>query len=572
MNQRERMIVVMLICLLLVWLFYVSPKLFPPQRPTPPQEQTESPAAIADEPMIPALPLSSTESRVESPPLTVKPIELTSHLRNGVMEVELTSHGAGVKTVTLYKYQLDNNGSSPVMLRSYGGIPALALGNFFDADASAAYEMRQSMNQVVFERLTSTGVRVRKTFELDEEGEYGEASEYLIKCRMEIIPPEGRGVSLKNVTVSVGTAGGLRPKDAGTYLGVDWHDGSLPHFLALTDLQKLPVTIQPQAQWIAVKNQYFTMVLTPRQPAVGGEARVLKLHPDEFAPAGAVRDAVTASLLVSAEETLSYGPIMLEYILYAGPKEYRHLRAMGKSQEEVLQFGRFFMWRFTWMSALCKLMLIGLVWIHEIVRNWGVAIIVLTTIIRLIFWPVTGYGARQMKKMQALQPEMKKLQEKYGKDMQKFQIELQKLYKHHKVHPMGGCLPALIQIPFMIAFWSILISATELWNARFLWIQDLSRPDSLFMMGKVRFDLMLLLMGASQFWQAWLMPSTDSNQRMIGLLMPVAMIVMMYMWDFSSALVLYWTVGNLFTILQTYLTHKPTQEAVPAIQPPSKSK
>ena len=119
---------------------------------------------------------------------------------------------------------------------------------------------------------------------------------------------------------------------------------------------------------------------------------------------------------------------------------------------------------------------------------------------------------------------------------------------------------------------SILITATELWGAQFLWVQDLSQPDSIFTMGVIRFDLMLILMGATQFWQAWLTPSPDPQQRTMALVMPMVMVVMMYMMKFSAALVLYWTIGNIFTIVQTYMTHKPDESAAALVKPNPKLK
>ena len=122
-------------------------------------------------------------------------------------------------------------------------------------------------------------------------------------------------------------------------------------------------------------------------------------------------------------------------------------------------------------------------------------------------------------------------------------------------------------MPFFIAFYSILVSATELWGGHFLWIKDLSQADCLFMIGFIRFDLLLLLMAASQFWQGYLTPSPDPQQRTMALMMPLVMTVMMYFWSLSAALILYWTVSNLFTIVQTYLTHKPTKREMTPVKP-----
>jgi YidC/Oxa1 family membrane protein insertase len=194
-------------------------------------------------------------------------------------------------------------------------------------------------------------------------------------------------------------------------------------------------------------------------------------------------------------------------------------------------------------------------------------IVLITVILKLIFWPLTAASTRSMKRMQALAPEVAALKEKYKDDQQKFVQKQMELWKKNKVSPMGGCLPMLIQTPVFIGFYTMIRSAIELRGAHFMWVSDLSKPDTLFMIPGLDFpfNLLPLLMGASMLWQSHVTPPSpgmDPSQQKIMRYMPLLFLVFLY--NFSAGLALYWTVNNLLTIMQTKLT-KSKQPVVPSV-------
>jgi YidC/Oxa1 family membrane protein insertase len=231
------------------------------------------------------------------------------------------------------------------------------------------------------------------------------------------------------------------------------------------------------------------------------------------------------------------------YTLYAGPKQYSELSRFRNYQVDVMEFGR--------LGAIGKILLRAMVFFHGLLPNYGIAVILLTCLIRLVFWPLTHKSGQSMRKMQELQPEIAKIKATI-KDPKKQQVATMALYKEHKVNPVGGCLPMLIQIPVFIALFVVLRSAIELRFAPFLWIRDLSEPENLFP-GLIPYvsglNLLPLIMTALQVWQQKLTPAGgDPAQQKMMTWMPVIMLVFFY--NFASGLVLYWTVNQALMIVQ----------------------
>jgi YidC/Oxa1 family membrane protein insertase len=205
--------------------------------------------------------------------------------------------------------------------------------------------------------------------------------------------------------------------------------------------------------------------------------------------------------------------------------------------------------------------------------------VLITVLIKVLFWPLTAASTRSMKRMQALAPEMAVLKEKYKDDMQKLTQKQWELYRKNKVSPMSGCLPMAIQMPVFIGFFTMIRSAIELRGSHFLWITDLSKPDTLFVIPGTGFpfNLLPLLMGGSMLWQSHLTPPSpgmDPAQQKIMRYMPLLFLVFLY--NYSSGLALYWTVNNVLTVVQTKLTKMNQPPAAPAavsvLTPASKKK
>jgi YidC/Oxa1 family membrane protein insertase len=253
----------------------------------------------------------------------------------------------------------------------------------------------------------------------------------------------------------------------------------------------------------------------------------------------------------------------MNFQLYAGPKEYHTLSRLPERQEIVMEFTGFF-------GFFAKALLLSMNALHNFLGlPYGWAIVAITVLIKLLFWPLTAVSTRSMKRMQALQPQVKELQTKYKDDPAKMNQKMMELWKEHKVNPASGCLPMLVQIPVFFGFFTMLRSAIELRGADFLWMCDLSQADTLFNipgMGwlpflgvpgvGLPFNLMPLIYIATALWQSHLTPVSpgmDPVQQKMLRWMPLMFLVILY--NFSSGLALYWTVQNLLTILQTKLTY-----------------
>ncbi|MCI5113226.1 MAG: membrane protein insertase YidC [Candidatus Electrothrix sp. AW1] len=297
--------------------------------------------------------------------------------------------------------------------------------------------------------------------------------------------------------------------------------------------------LQGQVGWAAHVDNYFMNVLIPEKGNTGS-----------FSVVG--EDKVRT--------VLSGGIMKLEpgkskefrYEGFFGPKKLAYLRATGYDLAEAVNFG--------WFDILAKPMLYLLNFFHSVFGNYGIAIILLTCLIKGAFWPITQKGMKSMKNMQKLQPKVAKLRERHKDDPAKMNQEMMALYKTYKVNPIGGCLPMLIQIPFFFALYRVLMAAIELRHAPFmLWINDLSAPDRLM----IGFDIPVLhgipvltvLMGASMYLQQKMTPTTaDPTQAKIMQFLPIIFTVMFI--NFASGLVLYWFVNNLLSILQQQMINR----------------
>jgi len=241
---------------------------------------------------------------------------------------------------------------------------------------------------------------------------------------------------------------------------------------------------------------------------------------------------------------------------FVGPKKFSELRAQGNGEDRImLRSWPFFGW---WRGAC-----IGLLWLLNSLKavtfNYGVAIILLTIIVKVVFWPVTHKGTESMKRMQKLQPQLAKLREKLKDNPKKLQEKQMLLYRENNVNPVAGCLPMLIQMPIFIALFTVLRSAVELRYASFLWIADLSEPEGL-LAGVLPFpagglNILPLAMTATMVLQQRMTPSAgDPQQQKMMAFMPIMMLFVFY--NMSSALVLYWTVSQMLSILQLFLQQR----------------
>jgi YidC/Oxa1 family membrane protein insertase len=324
--------------------------------------------------------------------------------------------------------------------------------------------------------------------------------------------------------------------ESGGYLDSDSYSFSGPATLIkdkiqevdTDDLKEGSVVYNQDIVWTSFQTKYFLAVVVPAEKTV----EKVQISRDNSA---------IENLLETPYFTLEGGEHrQLDYLVYIGPKEPEPLTAAGHQLDKVVSFGFF--------NLLAQPLFVVLTFFYGFFKNYGVAIILLTVLIKIIFWPLTHKSYSSMKSMQKLQPEMQKLREKFKNDKERLNKEMMTLYKTHRVNPLGGCLPMLVQIPVFFALYQVLLNSIALRHAPFaFWLTDLSAKDPYY--------ITPILMGASMFVQQKMTPTTaDPMQAKIFMMMPIVFTFMFL--NFPSGLVIYWLVNNLLTILQQYFIHR----------------
>ncbi len=302
-------------------------------------------------------------------------------------------------------------------------------------------------------------------------------------------------------------------------------------------------------KWVALQDKYFLSVIIP-QGATGLKAQT------------ETERVVTSSVTFPQGS----GTSRHSFQLYAGPKQFDILKSFGLGLEDTIDFGWFIYDSWTVVKAVAKPLFYVLRFFYDYTQNYGVAIILLTCCIKLLFVPLQYKSYNSMQGMQKVQPKVAALQTKYKDDKEKLNKELIQLYKDHKVNPVGGCLPMILQMPAFVSLFNILYMTVDLRQAPFmLWIHDLSIQDPYYVFP--------VLMGVSMILQQKIMPTTmDPTQAKMMLILPVFMTFIFI--NFPAGLVLYWFTNNCLTILQQFVTDryifkKPTftQEAPPPEEP-----
>ena len=293
-------------------------------------------------------------------------------------------------------------------------------------------------------------------------------------------------------------------------------------------------------QWAGLQDKYFLSVLIPKE----GMSVWVKKENEKL---------VSTAVRVAAGSTLAMQ-------LYAGPKEYDTLESLHIGLEDTIDFGWFIFGSWGWVKAVAKPIFYVLRSINEYTGNYGVTIVLLTIVIKLLFIPLQYKSYKSMKEMQEIQPKAAALQEKFKDDRDRLNRELIKLYRDHKVNPVGGCLPMLLQMPVFVALFNVLNVAIDLRQAPFaLWITDLSIQDPYYVFP--------LLMGGTMFIQQKITPTTmDPAQAKMMLMLPLFMTFLFI--NFPAGLVLYWMTLNTLNIGQQLVTEKffsPRRSVVPAV-------
>lgn len=312
------------------------------------------------------------------------------------------------------------------------------------------------------------------------------------------------------------------------------HDGpvvSVGGSIERQEVKKLDreVVLGPNILWGAFENKYFIASFIPENPSLTNI--VMTREANNMVAVG----------MKGRKELIPGGQnSAFSYSLYLGPKQYDILKAIGVGLEDAIDFGWF------WWLAIPSLIILK--FLYGFVLNYGIAIIILTTIIKIIFWPLGNLSYKSMNEMKKLQPKIEALKTKYKNDQAKIGQETMALYREHKVNPFSGCLPMLIQIPVFFGLYKALMYSIELRHSPlFFWIQDLSAKDPYY--------ITPIIMGATQFLSQKMTPAMgDPMQQKVMLLMPV--IFTFFFLNFPSGLVIYWLFNNILQIGQQFYINK----------------
>jgi YidC/Oxa1 family membrane protein insertase len=307
--------------------------------------------------------------------------------------------------------------------------------------------------------------------------------------------------------------------------------------------------VEGKLSWAALQDTYFTAALLPMDKDFNA---FVSKAPEEQPIVG----------LIGPKQTLPASGEAAEKVrVYAGPRDLDLLRGVGHDLDQLIDLG--------WFDFLARPALWLLKFLYHYTGNYGIAIILITVLQKIAFHPLTHKSMKSMQAMQAIQPKVQALQERYKNNPQKKQEETMALYRKHGVNPMGGCLPMLAQIPIFIALYNALSSSVEMWQAHFLWIRDLTQPDSLFsaaVWGGYVFsaNVLALLMGVSMWFQQKMSPTTGDPRQAQMMLWMMPIIFTFMFWSFPSGLVLYWLVNNILQIGQQWLINRGGARPSPA--------
>ncbi|MEI7603063.1 MAG: membrane protein insertase YidC [Opitutae bacterium] len=552
-----------------------------PNAPAPTSTPAKPVKAAATASVVSAPAVSNLSSSAQSIADAQKTV-----IDNGYLKVTFTSRGGAIEKAELLKQSADLSKKENILFNASNEDSAMALGvtnratNKVEPVYSEFKLVSSSATSLVYQGKLEDGTKVTRTYTLpvaDKEG----AEPYSIRFQTKV---EASGAVPTRVWHSTGTWHYTQGDVAHQFVSVLADNGEdLTHvgisvfsdssgFFGLgahrAESEHLAVAAGKPFNWVSSGNQFFASIIRvePNQRGARSElvARPVKFDNQELGiQAFAYWEGVPAADL----------SVTTEGDFFVGPKEYARLAALSDDQVSVLQFSKIL--GFISFGAICKLLLACLGGIHSLLTwtggwSWGWAIVLLTVIIKLITWPLTSAQQRTAQKMQQFKGPMEEIREKYKNDSEKLNKEMMKLYTEHKINPFAGCLPIFIQIPVFFGLYTAFQTTVELRLESFLWIHDLSTPDTLFHIGSFGVNLLPILMGITM-WLSMRMtptPSADDTQKTIMYTMALLFPVICY--SLPAALSLYMTLQNLLTMLQVGMSKNNPTAPVEIILPKKK--
>lgn len=516
--------------------------------------------------------------------------EETFTIENKFLRVTFTNLGGAIKSVALigtnpqgkllYPATLKDE-TTPYVFNKLNPLPALALnwdkgGDGELSEFAPVYTLKAKKGNIIQFSLTlEDGVEIIRGYKLRSDAEEGDPYIIQHETRFKNTTEENRALS--TIYVNAGTLPPTEGDLYNQYHNVSYYndfDADMEQiqatefinsngFMGFASHRALPFVKVPasdqdepiKVSWGGVKNQFFAGIITPDKPGNAVYADAYKMKDGETAIIGYL--GFDFGILEANTDTT----LGMDY--YVGPMEYDRLAAKGKGQDELMQFG----WGI--FGFMAKMLLFALKGLHSALIHiapewaWGLAIVALTCIVKGALFPLTAMQIRSSKKMQAIAEPMKELREKYKDNPQKQQTEMMKLFKENQVNPAAGCLPLLVQLPIFFGLLFMLRAAAELRFGSFLWVQDLSVADYIealpeipesipFIGGPIH--ILPILMTITMYYQMKMMPTPTTDNIQIKMMKYMPFFIFPFCYKFPAGVTLYWTMSNLLTILQTYLT------------------
>ncbi len=550
-------------------LFFLTKPATPPPGATPAPSAAVAPVAPALVPKPATTLPASTQSGRSVPRESAQPFIL----QNDHLKVTLTNRGGAIREIRLKKEFADVTNQGVIVFNAGNDESALALALKNPVTGKLETLLSEFVEQPGTTGDTITlvggladGTRIERTFTLTAKA--GTVVEpYSLGFVTKVIPPAGKPAA--TVWVSTGSWQPTEGDSANQFLSVLAYDGDdltrvgldvfsdSSGFFGLgahkAQADHAVASVAKPLLWVASGNQFFSSIIHPADASARGARTEVLVLPVGFEGGKRGLQAFASWEPVPAADLSR----TFAGEFFVGPKEYARVAALPDGQVAVLQFSKLL--GFISFGAICKLLLAVLGGVHWLLEwsgawSWGWAIVLLTCLIKVITWPLTAIQMKAAKKMQKFAKPMQDIREKHKDNPEKMQKELMKLYTENKINPFAGCLPILIQMPIFFGLYTAFQTTVELRLHSFLWIADLSAPDTLFYLGSFPVNLLPVLMGITM-WLSMRMspqPSGDGSQKMIFLMMTLLFPVICY--PMASALTLYMTIQNLLTMLQTWLT------------------
>ncbi|MFT5466104.1 MAG: YidC/Oxa1 family membrane protein insertase [Verrucomicrobiales bacterium] len=549
-------------------------------------QPVDAPAVVTEDP--------APEDPATPPPIEIEPV--VTHLANEEVDYEFTNLGGGVKIAEQLDHALTFEGEERVKMNA-GGLryPVGAIAPNTGMFEKLPYRIEsQTEDEIVYVSAAADrtdGLEVRKHFRLkpfDGGAEDDQANdEHVMHMMLTLTNKSEQNVNIGSYQVYGGAVIPQNRRQLYYSSWFYWDDGDLGYenlnwfnqskFLGITFRkgreQKTWET--EELQWGGVSNQFFTSIIRPTE-RLNGEFWVQRfpaVYPEEPEETEDGQFGVECAVGLPNHVLVPNTTQSYSFEIYLGPREYARLAALPDKQKKSMAYGEIPLlgWLFGWATRpISQILVYLMVMFHGWFGDFGGAVILLTVVVRVVMWPLHAKAHRTSKRMAQLAPKIKELKEKHADDPQRQQQEQMKLWGTYGINPMGGCLPALVQMPIFLGYFRMLSSASELRHegVSFLWLKDLSAPDTvgqywdwLPLIGGWDLNLLPFLMAGTSYLQFMMMPKTgDKNQRIIFMLMPLMFFFFAY--GYASALALYWTCQNIISIGQTWLLNR---QAIPEL-------